>query len=105
MGCHREGVSGDDEITVPDGVEGRASAIPKPGDGLVEAIRSLETAHESAAHDRVEAINQFKSMMFRAPNSFRDAFMTKTFHHQLNAFGRSAFSTTRDGDPRYRDCH
>jgi transposase len=66
-------------------LSGRASAIPKSGDGPVEAIRSLETAHESAAHDRVEAINQFKSMMFRAPNSFRDAFMTKTFHHQLNA--------------------
>jgi hypothetical protein len=42
--------------------------------GPVEVIRSLETAHESAAHDRVEAINQFKSMMFRAPNSFRDVF-------------------------------
>ncbi len=57
-------------------LSGRASVIPKSGDGPVEAIRSLETAHESAAHDRVEAINQFKSMMFRAPNSFRDVFST-----------------------------
>jgi transposase len=66
-------------------LSGRASAIPKSGDGPVEAIRSLESAHESAAHDRVEAINQFKSMMFRAPSGFRDVFSTKTFHHQLNA--------------------
>jgi transposase len=40
---------------------------------------------ESAAHDRVEAINQFKSMIYRSPNSFRDVFSTKSFHHQLNA--------------------
>ena len=71
-----------------------ATAIPKSGDGPVEAIRSLKTALESAAHDRVEAINQFKSMMFRAPNSFRDVFTTKTFHHQLNAAVR--FRTTLD---------
>ena len=75
-------------------LSGRASAIPKSGDGPVEAIRSLETAHESAAHDRVEAINQFKSMMFRAPNSFRDVFSTKTFRHQLNAAVR--FRTSHD---------
>lgn len=75
-------------------LSGRASAIPKSGDGPVEAIRSLETAHESAAHDRVEAINQFKSMMFRAPNAFRDVFSTKTFRHQLNAAVR--FRTSYD---------
>ena len=57
-------------------LSGRASAIPKSGDRPVEAIRSLETAHESAAHDRVEAINQFKSIKFRAPNRFRDVFTT-----------------------------
>jgi transposase len=75
-------------------LSGRASVIPKSGDGPVEAIRSLETAHESAAHDRVEAINQFKSMMFRAPNQFRDVFSTKTFRHQLNAAVR--FRTSHD---------
>ncbi len=75
-------------------LSGRATAIPKSGDGPVEAIRSLETAHESAAHDRVEAINQFKSMTFRAPNSFRDVFTTKTFHHQLDAAVR--FRTSHD---------
>lgn len=75
-------------------LSGRASAIPKSGDGPVEAIRSLETAHESATHDRVEAINQFKSMMFRAPNQFRDVFSTKTFRHQLNAAVR--FRTSYD---------
>jgi transposase len=75
-------------------LSGRASAIPKSGDGPVEAIRSLESAHESAAHDRVEAINQFKSMMFRAPNGFRDVFSTKTFQHQLNAAVR--FGTSHD---------
>ena len=74
-------------------LSGRASTIPKSGDGPVEAVRSLETAHESAAHDRVEAINQFKSMMFRAPNQFRDVFSTKTFRHQLNAA------------VRFRTCH
>lgn len=66
-------------------LSGRASAIPKSGDGPVEAIRALEIAHESATHDRTEAINQFKSLLVRAPNSFRDGFSKKSFHRQLTA--------------------
>ncbi|MGK0273877.1 MAG: hypothetical protein ACI9N0_000249 [Ilumatobacter sp.] len=50
-------------------LSGRATAFSKSGDGPVEAIRSLETAHESAAHDRAEAINQFKSMMSERPTA------------------------------------
>ncbi len=66
-------------------LSGRASAIPKSGDGPVEAMRALEIAHQSATHDRTEAINQFKSLLVRAPASFRDAFATKSFHRQLAA--------------------
>ncbi len=75
-------------------LSGRASAIPKSGDGPVEAIRALEITHESATHDRTEAINQFKALVVTAPAGFRDAFSTKSFHRQLTAAVR--FRTTVD---------
>jgi transposase len=76
-------------------LSGRASAIPKSGDGPVEAVRALEIAHRSAIHDRTEAINQFKSLLVRAPNLFRDVFGARTFRHQLDTASR--FHNTYDG--------
>lgn len=64
-------------------LSGRAKAIPKAGDGPVEAIRSLEIVHQSAMGDRTEAINQFKALLVRAPAGFRDQMATMTFRKQL----------------------
>ncbi len=63
----------DAEASARTAMTGRAPAIPKSGDGPDEAIRSLEAGHESAAHDRVEATNQFTSMTFRALLGLRSA--------------------------------
>lgn len=64
-------------------LSGRATTIPKSGDGPVEAIRVLEIVHDSATGDRTEAINQFKALMVRAPAAFRDRHTPVTFRHQL----------------------
>jgi transposase len=77
-------------------LSGRASAIPKSGDGPVEAIRVLEIAHESAIGDRTEAINQFKALLIRAPAAFRDRQSSVTFRHQLATARRSRHSSRDD---------
>jgi transposase len=64
-------------------LSGRATAIPKSGDGPVEAIRALEIVHDSATGDRTEAINQFKALLVRAPAAFRDRHTPVTFRQQL----------------------
>lgn len=65
-------------------LSGRAHAIPKAGDGPVEALRALEIVHDSAIADRTEAINQFKALVVRAPAAFRDQMTATTFRHQLD---------------------
>lgn len=77
-------------------LSGRATAIPKSGDGPVEAIRVLEIAHESAIGDRTEAINQFKALLVRAPAAFRDRYTPVTFRHQLTASRRFRDSINDD---------
>ncbi len=58
-------------------LSGRATAIPKPGDGPVEAIRALEIVHDSAMRDRTQAINQFTALLVRAPTLARLAASAK----------------------------
>lgn len=77
-------------------LSGRATAIPKAGDGPVEAIRALEIVHDSAMSDRTEAINQFKALLVRAPAGFRDHINTLTFRHQLDKARRFRPGTTDD---------
>jgi transposase len=69
-------------------LSGRAVAVPKSGDGPVEAIRALEIAYDSAMRDRTEAINQFKALLVRAPAEFRDRLAVLPFRHQLRTARR-----------------
>lgn len=77
-------------------LSGRATAIPKSGDGPVEAIRTLELVHESATADRTEAINQFKSLLLRAPSAFRDRHTPIPLRAQLASARRSRPSINDD---------
>lgn len=52
-------------------LSGRASAAPKGGDGLVEALRVLRTSRTSALTARTATINQIKAMLITAPDSLR----------------------------------
>ena len=55
-------------------MSGRATAAPKGRDGLVEALRTLRSARESAVRDRTATINQIKAMLTSAPESLRSGY-------------------------------
>jgi len=64
-------------------ISGKATTIPKTGDGPTEAIRSLEIVYHAAVKDRTRAINQFKALLITAPAGLRARLETETFHRQL----------------------
>lgn len=54
-------------------ISGRATATAKTGDGLVEAIRVMRTARNSAVNAKVKAINQLKAIIIGADPELRDS--------------------------------
>ena len=52
-------------------LSGRANAVPKTRDGLVEAIRVLRVARRSAIKARTQAINQIHTLLVTAPAALR----------------------------------
>jgi transposase len=52
-------------------LSGRATAAPKGGDGLVEALRVLRTTRSSALVARTATINQIKAMLISGPEELR----------------------------------
>lgn len=53
-------------------LSGRASGIPKAGDGVVEAIRMLRTARRSAVRSRTQTANQIQALVDTGPDSLRE---------------------------------
>jgi transposase len=51
---------------------GRASGLPKGGDGRVEAIRALRIARDSAMEARGRVANQLHALRVTAPDTLRD---------------------------------
>ncbi len=51
---------------------GRATAIPKAKNGLVESIRCLHVARRSAVKARTQAINQIRGLLVSGPASLRE---------------------------------
>lgn len=52
-------------------LNGDATATPKAGDGIVEAIRSLQVARRSAVKARTQAGNQIRDLVVTAPDELR----------------------------------
>lgn len=52
-------------------LNGDATATPKAGDGIVEAIRSLQIARRSAVKARTQAANQIRDLVVTAPDELR----------------------------------
>lgn len=50
----------------------RATATPKLGDGIVEAIRVLHTTRAGAVKARTAAINELRALLITAPADLRD---------------------------------
>ena len=77
-----------------------ATAVPKSGEGPVEAMRILKTAKDSAVKARVQAINQLKAVLVSADPALREA-LNPLCTSQLIA--RCAELTTGAGDSRHDD--
>lgn len=54
-------------------LSGRATAVPKSGDGAVEALRVFKLAKDSAVKSRTQAINQIKAVLVCADPQLREA--------------------------------
>jgi len=57
---------------------GRAAGAPKGRDGSVEAIRALMVAQRGARTDRIQAINQARSLIVTGPDDLRARFTGHT---------------------------
>jgi transposase len=53
-------------------IAGRATAIAKAGDGIIEAIRVLHTTRAGAVKARTAAINELRSLLVTAPAALRE---------------------------------
>lgn len=51
---------------------GRATAIPKAKNGLVESIRCLHVARRSAVKARTQAVNQIRGLLVSGPALLRE---------------------------------
>ena len=52
-------------------LNGEATAIPKAGNGPVEAIRALQVTRRSAIKARTQAANQIHDLIVTAPDELR----------------------------------
>lgn len=64
---------------------GRATAVPKAKDGLVESIRCLHVARRSAVKARTQAVNQIRGLLVPGPVPLRE---------QTRGLGTKALITT-----------
>jgi transposase len=59
--------------SAPSRPAGRPASIAKTGDGMVEAMRLLKLARDSAVNDRTKAINQLRAIVVGADPALRES--------------------------------
>lgn len=57
---------------------GRATAVPKAADGIVESIRALHLVRASAIKARTACINEMKALVITAPAELREQLLTRS---------------------------
>ncbi|MEU3343179.1 IS110 family transposase [Streptomyces sp. NPDC006668] len=62
----------DAEAAARAALSGIARALPKSGDGQVEALRMLRLAKNSAVKARTQALNQLKAVLVNGPSALRE---------------------------------
>jgi transposase len=67
----------DAEMAARQALSGYATAIPKLTDGIVEAIRQLRLARDSAVKARTAAFNQLTEMIVTVPDELREHLMAR----------------------------
>jgi transposase len=82
---------------------GEANAQPKTRTGNVEAIRALRLARRSAAHHRVDALNQMRALLVTGPDELRATFRGTTVTRMIAAAARlrPTDPTTASGATNY----
>ena len=75
---------------------GDATAVPKAGDGPVEAIRMLTVARRSATKARTPAINQIHGLLVTAPEALKDQLSGHRGGALIGACARLRPATTAD---------
>jgi transposase len=82
---------------------GEANAQPKTRTGNVEAIRALRIARRSAAHSRVDALNQMRALLVTGPDDLRAAFRDATVTRMVTTAARlrPTDPTTAPGATKY----
>jgi len=81
-------------------ISGRAASVAKTGDGLVEAMRVLKLARDSAVNARTKAINQLRAILVSADPQLREARISPT--RQAHAQGPLRFACRSLGYGRHR---
>ncbi len=59
-------------------LSGRASAVPKAGDGIVESIRALHTVRSGAVKSRTACMNELQALLVTAPAELREELAGRT---------------------------
>jgi transposase len=78
---------------------GTDTAIPKSGDGTVEALRILVAERRSAAKAREQAMNQIHALLITAPEPVRQAFRALSGQRLVNTLARTRPGSGRSADP------
>lgn len=84
----------DAEVAARAVLAGDATALPKAGDGPVEALRQMRVARAGAMKARTAAANQLHSVCDTAPDAIRDQLRGLTTRRQI-----AVASRYRPGDP------
>lgn len=69
-------------------LSGEATAIPKSGDGPIEAIRAVRIARQSAIKARTQAANQIRDLILTAPICLRDQLQPLTTKQRVQHCAR-----------------
>jgi transposase len=75
---------------------GRARALPKGGDGTVEAIRTLMVTRRSAGRDRTATVNRIRALLAAGPDDLRARFAG---HPPVALIAETAGLRPRPGHP------
>ncbi|MBZ9600212.1 IS110 family transposase [Streptomyces erythrochromogenes] len=70
-------------------LSGRASGTPKTRNGIVEAIRTLRVARNSAVKARTQTINQIRTLIVTAPADLREKLRSLTTGELIDSLARS----------------
>jgi transposase len=78
---------------------GRATALPKLGTGIVEAIRALHLTRASAVKARTVAINELRALLVTAPAGLRDQLRELSTTALVDTCARLRPASDRLADP------